>query len=209
MGEDAAVRERDERDTVDRWSIDVPGMVMRVRRRCDLSQRDLAAALGIDASRICRLEAASQRVDLALLVEILALADLRLAVVDRDGVEVTPVPRDVVRDHAGRRMPAHLDVRPRYERSTSTLLHVHADRREPSARYHHRPIRDRRRTQDGHRLETVPDQPTGAELGLAGRGRPAAPTGAVLASLLSACVCTDECYEGGAFECECECQCED
>src|SRR5215204_126736 len=98
-------------DGVDAAEIDVPGIVMRVRRVCDLSQRDLGAALGLDQSQVARIESSRRRVDLRLLVRILALADLRIAILDRDGVEVTPVPKNVLRDNADRRMPAHLDVR--------------------------------------------------------------------------------------------------
>ncbi|NUT57987.1 MAG: helix-turn-helix transcriptional regulator [Agromyces sp.] len=183
---------------------------MRVRRRCDLSQRDLAAALGIDASRIARLESTPRRVDLPLLVEILELADLRLAVLGRDGVEVAPVAQDVVRDHAGRRMPAHLDIRPRYERSVSTLLHGHADRREPPAWYDRRPGRDRRRLESGHRLEDVPDQPTRVEIGLSRSGRHAARTGIgqPWSTLSAECACSDECFERAACRSDCGCRCD-
>ena len=216
MDEDCARsgRERSDRDEGCRgWkrsTIDVPGIVMRVRRRCDLSQRDLAAALGIEASRIARLESTPRRVDFPLLVEILGLADLRLAVVDRDGVEVAPVAQDAVRDHAGRRMPAHLDIRPRSERSASTLLHGHADRREPPAWYDHRVGRDRRRVELGHRLASVPDQPTRVEIGLGGHRRRSARTRVVPPwSMLSVeCECSDECFERGECRSACECRCE-
>ena len=95
---------------VDVPAVDVPGLVMRVRRMCDLSQRDLGGSLGLDQSQVARIELSRRPVELSLLARILLLADLRIAVLDRDGIEVMPVPRDVLRDSAGRRMPAHLDA---------------------------------------------------------------------------------------------------
>ena len=192
-------------------SIDVPGLVMRVRRTCDLSQRDLAALLGLDQSRVARLESGPQRVDLSLLAEIFELAGMRIAVLDRNGAEVAPVPHDVLRDHAGRRMPAHLDVRPRHDRPTSALLHGHADRADPPAWYHHRAGRDRRRVEHGIGPETVTDQPTVSELTRYERDRRAARVRVArhaASSLGSECECADECFERGACSRDCVCRCE-
>jgi transcriptional regulator with XRE-family HTH domain len=192
-------------------AIDVPGLVMRVRRSRDLSQRDLAAALGLDPSRVARLESAGRRVDLVLLAEILALAGMRIAVLDHAGAEVAPVPRDVLRDHAGRRMPAHLDVRPRHDRPTSALLHGHSDRADPLAWYHHRARRDERRLERGLGLETVPDQLTVSEMIRAERGRRVARTPEArqrVTQFGSECFCADECFERGACSSACTCGCE-
>jgi HTH-type transcriptional regulator/antitoxin HipB len=48
---------------------------------------------------------------MAMLEEILALAGLRLVAVDAAGVPVAPMREDAARDRAGRRYPAHVDLR--------------------------------------------------------------------------------------------------
>ncbi|HEU0181333.1 MAG TPA: helix-turn-helix transcriptional regulator [Agromyces mariniharenae] len=190
---------------------DVPGMVRRVRRVCDLSQRDLAAALGVTRARVARLESVPQRVEMPLLVEILALAGMRLAVLGHDGVEVVPIAPDAVRDHGGRRMPAHLDLRARSDRPRSTLVRGHAERTDPPAWYHHRAERDRRRLELGHRRETVPDQPTGTQLRMVERSRRARRSvlgPSALTLLNMECSCEDACYELDACRSACSCRCE-
>ncbi|WP_156402003.1 helix-turn-helix transcriptional regulator [Agromyces sp. Soil535] len=191
-------------------AIDVPGLVMRVRRTCDLRQRDLGNALGLDQSQVARIESARRRIGLPLLARILALADLRIAVLDRDGVEVVPVPHDVLRDNAGRRMPAHLDVRVPSDRPVSAMLKAHHDRPMPQAWYHHRPERDRRRvTRDAGAID---DQPTLRGLALLERDRRAARTRDVrqrAAALLELdCSCSSTCWERRACADACTCRCE-
>lgn len=124
------------------------GALRRLRRRQDLSQRDLAQRLGVSPSTIARAESADSTVSLDLIEKILALGDLRLAVVDADGQVVAPMNdgEDVVRDHSGRRFPAHLDVQPADELGTPLLTPWHPDRRPPQVTYHHRALRDRPRT---------------------------------------------------------------
>ncbi|WP_413785762.1 helix-turn-helix domain-containing protein [Intrasporangium zincisolvens] len=89
---------------------DVPGYVRRVRRLADLSQRELAAQLGLSRAQVGRMETGERDVSVGTMSRILLLAGLRLQVVDASGGEVPPVPRDVLRDHAERHFPSHLDV---------------------------------------------------------------------------------------------------
>ncbi|MBT2498190.1 helix-turn-helix domain-containing protein [Agromyces sp. ISL-38] len=197
-------------DRVDAAEIDVPGIVMRVRRICDLSQRDLGLALGLDQSQVARIESSRRRVDLLLLVKILALAEMRIAVLDRDGVEVVPVPKDVLRDNADRRMPAHLDVREPSDAPMSALLKPHSGRASPRGWYHHRAIRDRRRSAAGsHALN---DQPTVS--GVAEReGEQNAErlqhARRLAAALLEVeCTCLDGCWESRGCTDDCACRCD-
>ncbi|WP_168209198.1 helix-turn-helix domain-containing protein [Agromyces intestinalis] len=190
--------------------VDVPGMVLRVRRLCDLSQRELGAIVGVDQSQIARIEGGNRRIDVAVLAHIVAVAGLRLALVDADGEPVATVPRDVVRDNAGRRLPAHLDARPLSDRPISAMLDTHYDRPEPRAWYHHRARRDRRR----HRYSLGPmhDHPTSASLAALERERRdahrarAARLGS--ASPDATCECPMECWMSPRCIEECGCRCE-
>jgi transcriptional regulator with XRE-family HTH domain len=87
------------------------GLLRRIRRVADLSQRELAAALDVHASQVARFETGEREVPVTLLVQAAALAGLRLALLDGDGREVAPMTADGVRDRARRRFPAHLDTR--------------------------------------------------------------------------------------------------
>jgi transcriptional regulator with XRE-family HTH domain len=91
---------------------DVAGYMRRVRRIADLSQRELAALLGVSHASVGRMETGAAPVDVAALSAVLGLAGLRLCVVDATGRAVSPVPGDVLRDHADRHFPSHLDVLP-------------------------------------------------------------------------------------------------
>ena len=89
----------------------VAGYVARARRIADLSQRELAQRLGVGPATVGRWECGgTMAVD--ALTRVLALAGLRLQVVDEQGDVVPPFGSDAVRDNAGRRFPAHLDVVP-------------------------------------------------------------------------------------------------
>ena len=87
-----------------------------LRRRADLSQRELAAKAGVPKSTVARIEsaAADARFDT---VERLVRAAGGLLVIGASGdlaakavARPAPVPHDEWRDEAGRRYPAHLDV---------------------------------------------------------------------------------------------------
>ncbi len=190
--------------------LDVPGLIMRVRRACDLSQRELARAVGLQQSQVARMESARTRVDLPMLAGMLALAGYRIAVLDRHGVEVAPVPADVLRDNAGRRMPAHLDVRTSTEVPEAALVHTHPDRPNPRARYHHRPQRDRRRA--GRWPGGEPDQLTSSGLARLEQSRRVERRRVVqqraAALLTTDCVCRDECWTRGRCTDVCTCRCE-
>jgi transcriptional regulator with XRE-family HTH domain len=84
-----------------------------VRRRADLSQRELAARSGVPLSTIARLEAAaSADPRISTLSRLVETAGYRLAILD-GRAEVGPLPdMPELRDRLGRRFPAHLDPRP-------------------------------------------------------------------------------------------------
>jgi transcriptional regulator with XRE-family HTH domain len=87
--------------------------VRAVRRRADLSQRELAARSGVPLSTIARLEAA-QAADprISTLSRLVEAAGYRIAILD-GRAELGPLPDlPELRDRLGRRFPAHLDPRP-------------------------------------------------------------------------------------------------
>ncbi|GAA4690291.1 hypothetical protein GCM10023215_28640 [Pseudonocardia yuanmonensis] len=93
--------------------LDVSGLVRSVRRRADLSQRELAQKAGVAVSTVGRIEAGRLVPTVAALERLLAVAGLALVAVDERYVLVEPqrdVPRDGMLDGGGRRYPAHLDV---------------------------------------------------------------------------------------------------
>jgi transcriptional regulator with XRE-family HTH domain len=118
-------------------------MLRRARRAADLSQRQLADALGVAQSTIARAEAGRRDVTVGLLVGAAGLAGLRLALLDGEGREVAPMDGAAVRDEAGRHFPAHLDTRHgdegwwhgphRYDREPVTYTFTR-DRRHRDAR---------------------------------------------------------------------------
>ena len=87
------------------------GLVRRVRRRLDVSQRGLAEILGVEASRVARWETGRTPPGVGELEAVLALVGLRLVAVDAEGEVVDPMSEEAVRDRAGRRYPAHADLR--------------------------------------------------------------------------------------------------
>jgi transcriptional regulator with XRE-family HTH domain len=92
-------------------TFDLPGTVRRIRRIADLSQRELAAHVGLSASAIGHAETGVRDLPVRVIAAMAALAGLRLALVDGSGEEVGPMSAEAVRDKAGRRFPAHLDTR--------------------------------------------------------------------------------------------------
>lgn len=90
---------------------DLSGLLRRVRRRADLSQRELADRLQIGKSSVAAAELGARDMSASLLAEAAALAGLRLALVDAEGREVAPMRAGSARDGAQRRFPAHLDTR--------------------------------------------------------------------------------------------------
>ncbi|MBB2985136.1 helix-turn-helix domain-containing protein [Terracoccus luteus] len=81
--------------------VDVARMVMRVRRLADLSQRDLAARVGLSPSTIARIETGQGAVSVGLFGRLLAVAGLRLLVCAAD--EDPGAEREPARQGAGSR----------------------------------------------------------------------------------------------------------
>ncbi|MBN1091354.1 helix-turn-helix transcriptional regulator [Blastococcus sp. TML/M2B] len=117
---------------------DLSGILRRIRRSADLSQRELAARVGASKSAIAAAETGGGGLDVRVLAAAADLAGLRLALLDGDDHEVRGMRPDGVRDRGGRRFPAHLDTvlseerawrwehRPTLRRPTYTF-----DRRSP------------------------------------------------------------------------------
>lgn len=125
---------------------EIPGLVRRIRRILDVSQRGLAAILGISQSQVARWETrrTSPRAD--LLTELLRLAKLRVELREEEtGEVVEPMRDDGARDRARRRYPAHVDLEvtgwwmPRDAMMTGQVPWWRARSRRwamPSVRYH-------------------------------------------------------------------------
>ena len=127
------------------WPDGVPGVIRLARRRMDVSQRALAARLGVSQSRVARWETGRTSPSAELLILLTRMAGLHLELVDGEGAVETPMRGDGARDRAGRRYPAHVDLR-------ATSWHVPEDaslradywqlveaarrRRDPRLRFH-------------------------------------------------------------------------
>lgn len=90
--------------------LDVIGTILRCRRAADLSQRDLAALLGVCPSTVARWENGTRMPSADMLLAIVSLAGFRLVMLDEQDQQVEAAPTETLRDRGGRRMPAHLDV---------------------------------------------------------------------------------------------------
>ena len=123
----------------------IPGLVRRIRRILQVSQRGLAALLGVSQSVVARWETerTSPRAD--VLDRMLRLAGLRTTFHDEEtGAEVGPMRDDGPRRHGGNRFPAHGDLWvtgwwvPRTLQSTMIEYYVARDRsrarRDPAVR---------------------------------------------------------------------------
>lgn len=88
----------------------VPGVVRRVRRILDVSQRGLAQLLGVSQSTVARWETARTSPRAEVLVQLARMAGLSLVLRDEDGEEELPMRDDGILDRAGRRFPAHVDL---------------------------------------------------------------------------------------------------
>ena len=181
--------------------------VLRVRRMADLSQRDLAEAVGVSRGTIARIESGKGHVSPPLLAAILRIAGLRIAVVDEAGREVEPVPSDTVRDNGGRRFPAHLDVAPPDLEPRERLYSPRYDRPEARAWYHLRAERDRQRAKAP--VVAGQDHPTLAELAQRRRlMRGRQPRVDPVPMPFIECLCPDACYLAPKCLPRCLCQCE-
>jgi HTH-type transcriptional regulator/antitoxin HipB len=175
-------------------NIDPSGLVRRVRRAADLSQRQLAALAGVSPACIARIEtdAASVRVD--LFQTLLAAAGLRLAVLDGDGKEVAPMRADGLRNGAGSRFPAYLDPEPLARRTWSYRSRY--TRPKPVVVCDQRARRDARR-----RLDGTPVNHPGPEALRLPRliPRPDRP-------MPDPCRCGPECERHCVAACDCQCE---
>jgi len=125
----------------------MPGMVRRIRRILDVSQRGLAALLEVSQSVVARWETGRTSPRASVVERMLRLARLRVTVHDEDGSEVGPMRADGARTYGGSRFPAHVDLRatgwwvPRRLRAmTSVEAFTWRDRSrrlgDPAVRYH-------------------------------------------------------------------------
>jgi HTH-type transcriptional regulator/antitoxin HipB len=188
---------------------DAGGYVARARRVADLSQRELAEAVGVGQATIARWEAGGPSISVAMLERVLRVAGLRLEVVDESGRTVGPLDPAAVRDNAGRRFPAHLDVVPPEHMPPNRGAGRRYDRPEPQGWYALRPTRDQA---VAHGDQRPADHPTVSELASRGSarlaprasrwGRPTVPVA------LPPCTCADDCTDHPACPASCRCQCE-
>lgn len=203
----AAAREKLSAETPEeKETLDVPGLIRRVRREADLSQRELAHLLGVCQPTVVRWESGAAEPGIGQFQRLLIVAGLRLAVLDAEGAPSQPMRQDGPRDKAGRRAPAHLDTYGDVGACTGEALVVAPRRSE----------RDRRRRAAGGRVPF--DHGTAAEYAEARlapareRLRRAAearrPSYQAFWDALPPCCCLDACEESARCLTECPCGCE-
>jgi ribosome-binding protein aMBF1 (putative translation factor) len=83
---------------------DSGGLVRAARRRADLSRRELAAEAGMAHSTVGRIEAGTLVPSLATLTRLVAVAGLRLVLID---VPPPPTVEQWLRRHPDHRRPGH------------------------------------------------------------------------------------------------------
>ena len=89
----------------------IPGMVRRVRRILDVSQRGLAALLDVSQSVVARWETGRTSPRMSVVARLLRMARLRMSLHDEDtGEPVVPMRADGARTRGGSRYPAHGDL---------------------------------------------------------------------------------------------------
>jgi len=89
----------------------IGGLVRRIRRENDLSQRQLGRRCGVSQSVVARVESGQRDLTVGQLLRFAALGGLRIALLAPDGNELLPMDPDGARDAGGSRLPAHLDTR--------------------------------------------------------------------------------------------------
>lgn len=132
---------------------ELPGLVRRIRRILDVSQRGLAALLEVSQSVVARWETGRTSPRASVLQHLLSMAGLSASFhADETGKEVEPMRDDGSRDRANRRFPAHVDLRvvgwwcPRGSASTADFLlwqQRSRARRDPLVTYRTEPRRRR------------------------------------------------------------------
>jgi HTH-type transcriptional regulator/antitoxin HipB len=185
-------------------------LVARARRVADLSQRDLATRVGVSPATVARLESGAGLPRLPLLAAILRAAGLRLRVIAGDEAPVAPIPATTVRDNAGRRFPAHLDVAPPDEVPAWAREAPRYDRPKPPAWHHRRAERDRISALKPAAGRQV-DHPTQEQLEERERLRRGPQPIVSPTPVEIVCTCPDACFDDDeVIGClpECPCQCE-
>ena len=91
--------------------MDLVGLLRRIRRTADLSQRELALRIGVSKSAVAAAESGTAGLDVRAVARAAQLAGLALVLVDATGREQPGMETASVRDEGGRRFPAHLDTR--------------------------------------------------------------------------------------------------
>src|ERR687889_258748 len=127
---------------------DLAGLVRRIRRTADLSQRELAARSGVAKTTIAAAEAGSRDLGVTRLALLAEVAGLRLVLLDAEGREVHGMGPDGPRDATRRRLPAHLDTQ-HTDEVADRWVH-RPDRKQPWFTFGlDRAARDRRRARAG------------------------------------------------------------
>jgi transcriptional regulator with XRE-family HTH domain len=142
----------------------LPGLLRRIRRAGDWSQRELADRIGSSKTAVAAAEGGTRDFPVSLLARAASAIGGRLAVLDAQGDVLIPMDPGAVRDAVGRRFPAHLDTRygdvdwwhgdERYSRERPWYTF---DR----SRYLRDHWRDRSGTPDDHQLPQPGDSPAG------------------------------------------------
>jgi HTH-type transcriptional regulator/antitoxin HipB len=124
----------------------IPGLVRRLRRTLDVSQRGLAALIKVSQSVVARWETGRTSPRASVLHQLLRLAGIAVRLDDVEtGKPVEPMRDDGDRDRAGRRYPAHVDLtvagwwRPRGLECTAEWLlwpRWSRTRKDPAVRFH-------------------------------------------------------------------------
>ncbi|RYC12975.1 helix-turn-helix domain-containing protein [Nocardioides zhouii] len=90
----------------------IPGMVRRIRRILDVSQRGLAALLDVSQSVVARWETGRTSPRMSVVQRLLRMARVGMTFHDEEtGEPVGPMRADGATTHAGSRYPAHADLR--------------------------------------------------------------------------------------------------
>lgn len=134
-----------ERNPFGPWPGGVPGVVRLVRRHLDVSQRGLAARLGVSQSRVARWETGRSSPSAEMLIRLARMAGLQVELRDASGRRQSPLRGDGARDRGRRRYPAHVDIEARgwwlpkdaaSRAEFSQLLEDARRRQDPDVRFH-------------------------------------------------------------------------
>ena len=88
------------------------GLIRRIRRILDVSQRGLAELLGVSQSAVARWETERTSPRVSVLQQMLSLAGVAVALHEEEsGESVEPMRADGARQRNGNRYPAHVDLR--------------------------------------------------------------------------------------------------